>query len=57
MKGDHLDVAVDLAGGGLLRYEAPMARIDPYEARRTFRAVRRLRPDPVPDAVLVGPLP
>ena len=29
-----------------------MAEIGLYEAMRTTRAVRRLRPDPVPDAVL-----
>ena len=29
-----------------------MPEIDLYEAMRTLRAVRRLRPDPVPDAVL-----
>jgi nitroreductase len=29
-----------------------MSEIDVYEAMRTLRAVRRLRPDPVPDAVL-----
>ena len=29
-----------------------MAEIGLYEAMRTTRAVRRLRPDPIPDAVL-----
>lgn len=29
-----------------------MSEIDVYEAMRTLRAVRRLRPDPIPDAVL-----
>ena len=29
-----------------------MAEIELYEAMRTLRAVRRLRPDPVPDDVL-----
>ena len=29
-----------------------MAAIDLYEAMRTLRAVRRLRPDPIPDDVL-----
>jgi len=29
-----------------------MSSIDVYEAMRTLRAVRRLRPDPIPDAVL-----
>lgn len=29
-----------------------MARIELYEAMRTLRAVRRLRPDPIPDKVL-----
>jgi nitroreductase len=29
-----------------------MPELDVYEAMRTLRAVRRLRPDPVPDAVL-----
>ena len=29
-----------------------MATIDLYEAMRTLRAVRRLRPDPIPDDVL-----
>ena len=29
-----------------------MAAIELYEAMRTLRAVRRLRPDPIPDDVL-----
>ncbi|MGH7841924.1 MAG: nitroreductase family protein [Candidatus Binataceae bacterium] len=29
-----------------------MAQIDVYEAMRTLRAVRRLKPDPIPDVVL-----
>ena len=29
-----------------------MSELSLYEAMRTTRAVRRLRPDPIPDAVL-----
>ena len=35
-----------------LRYEETMSELGVYEAMRTLRAVRRLRPDPVPAAVL-----
>lgn len=41
-----------MAAAAGLRYEAAMNEVGVYEAMRTLRAVRRLRPDPVPEPVL-----